>query len=57
MVKTVHDRAQFDLNCDEIQVQKLGYETYGVTGCGTRASYVVVEASADTPASTTARSS
>ena len=37
-------RAPFDLDCkrEEISITKLGGNTYGATGCGKKASYVVI---------------
>jgi hypothetical protein len=37
-------RAPFDLECkrEEITVTKLGANTFGATGCGKKASYVVI---------------
>jgi hypothetical protein len=39
----VGNRAAFDLQCDagKLSVTDLGNESYGVVGCGKRASYVV----------------
>ena len=37
---TLNQRAKFDLNCQSTQMVELGENTYGVTGCGRRATYV-----------------
>ena len=36
----VTTRAKFDLECDKLDVVVLGDRTFGVTGCGKRATYV-----------------
>jgi hypothetical protein len=40
----VKHRAEFDMNCpaDQLTVLDLGNRSYGVKGCETRASYVVI---------------
>ncbi len=41
--KAVMDRATFDMGCGTggLEVQELVNDTYGVTGCGKRATYVL----------------
>lgn len=41
-VESLKQRAAFDLQCDEgkLQLVELGASTYGVAGCGKRATYV-----------------
>jgi hypothetical protein len=43
-MSTVQQRAPFDLSCpaNELQVHDLGSDTYGVSGCGKKATYVCV---------------
>ena len=41
-VEAVYTRAQFDMGCaqpGQIQIQPIGGQSYGVIGCGRRASY------------------
>jgi hypothetical protein len=42
-VPALHKQASFDLNCpqDQLQIQQLGQDKYGVEGCHRRASYVL----------------
>jgi hypothetical protein len=44
-LETLHARAAFDLNCDssKLHLTELGVSTYGVDGCGKRATYVCKE--------------
>jgi hypothetical protein len=44
-MKAVRDRAAFDLDCPDKQVQvvALGERAFGATGCGQRASYIANE--------------
>jgi hypothetical protein len=37
---TLNQRARFDLNCTNIQAVELSENTYGVSGCGRRGTYV-----------------
>jgi hypothetical protein len=39
-VATVKRQAKFDLQCDQLEVQQLGDASFGVIGCGRRASYI-----------------
>ncbi|MCP3922444.1 MAG: hypothetical protein GY714_07660 [Desulfobacterales bacterium] len=43
MKNSVINRAAFDFNCSKrsLKVQEIGIRTYGVTGCGKRATYIV----------------
>jgi len=43
MEKTVLQRADFDLDCEKesLTLKELDHRTYGVSGCGKRATYVV----------------
>jgi hypothetical protein len=36
----VQKRAVFDLDCAQVKVLQLGHRTFGVTGCGKRATYL-----------------
>lgn len=38
----VKSRAQFELECDPVQVSQLANDTFGARGCGKRATYVIV---------------
>ena len=44
----VKNRAQFDLDCKQIEVVDLGYRTFGATGCGRRATYLTEGGCGDT---------
>jgi hypothetical protein len=39
---TVQQRAAFDMGCQQIDVQNIGGDSYGVIGCGKKASYTCV---------------
>jgi len=41
-VETIQNRAKFDLSCqaDQLEIQDLGSDTYGVTGCNKKATYI-----------------
>jgi len=39
-MQNLRRRAAFDLGCDTVQVQNLGDDAYGVSGCGKRATYI-----------------
>jgi hypothetical protein len=39
---TVSKRAAFDMSCRDVTVQNIGGDSYGVSGCGEKASYTCV---------------
>jgi hypothetical protein len=41
-VRMVTSRANFDLSCQSVSVQKFSETSYGVLGCGKKASYVLI---------------
>jgi hypothetical protein len=49
-VPALHKQASFDLNCpaDQLQIQEIGEDKYGVEGCHRRASYALQSCNATT---------
>ena len=39
---TVAQRAAFDMSCQNVTVQNIGGDSYGVSGCGKKASYTCI---------------
>jgi hypothetical protein len=39
----IHNRAQFDLDCKDLEITKIDKTTFGVSGCERRGTYVFVE--------------